>query len=51
MCNCKKGAAPKASNMVQKQAPRSLGIKPSGSSTYGGVTPRVTTRRGIIRTK
>jgi hypothetical protein len=49
MCNCSKRSVPAVKTQVQKQAPRSIGVKPNGN--YGGVTPRVNTRRAIIRTK
>ena len=53
MCNCgKRSGIPPVKTQVQKQLPRSLGVKPTGSATgYGGVTPRTNTRRAIIRTK
>jgi hypothetical protein len=52
MCNCGKRAVPSVRTQVQKQTPRSLGIKPVGTTIgYGGVTPRTNVRRTIIRTK
>jgi len=56
-CACKGGGANADTRSivtptpVQKSPPRSLGIKPSSGISGRGTTPRVLTRRGVIRTR
>jgi len=49
MCNCKKGGVPTARPINQRPTPRA--VVSSRGGNYGGVTPRVTSRRGVVRTK
>ena len=50
-CNCGKRSVPPVKTQVQKQAPRSVGVPSASGGNYGGITPRVNTRRAIIRVK